>query len=102
MYEFSNYLVVGGVTGITATLGFILWWKHTLRKEIVKPDIDAVNKRIDFLEDRTTKLEELHDRIQDNLENKIDKMQDSINTLTKEVAQLTGQLKAIRDIYDKR
>lgn len=77
-------------------IAWFLWWKGTLHKEIVEPDIENVNKRIDFLETRTEKLEDLYDRIQDNIEHKIDKMSEQIVALTEKVAQLSGKLEAIK------
>ena len=77
-------------------IAWFLWWKGTLHKEIVEPDIKNVNRRIDFLETRTEKLEDLYDRIQENIEHKIDKMSEQIVTLTEKVAQLSGKLEAIK------
>lgn len=80
---------------ITGALAWFLWWKSTLHKEIVKPEVDRLNSRIGFLEGRTDKLEELYDRISDNLDKKIDRLQSELANLTKEVAHLTGQIKAM-------
>lgn len=81
---------------IVAALSYFIWWKRQLHDELVKPDAKAINQRIDFLESRVEKTEELYDRIQDNLEHKIDKLQETVSGLAKEVAQLTGQLKALQ------
>lgn len=81
---------------IVAALSYFIWWKRQLHDELVKPDTKAINQRIDFLESRVEKTEELYDRIQDNLEHKIDRLQETVSGLAKEVAQLTGQLKALQ------
>lgn len=105
MEDIKDWIVAGGVTGL---LALIIWWKNTLNAHLVKPAVDnltlrmdaekkAYSSRIDFLENRVEKLEELYDRVQDNLEKKIDKLQDTVAGLTKEVANLTGQLKAMRE-----
>ena len=81
---------------IVAALSYFIWWKRQLHDELVKPDTKAINQRIDFLETRVEKTEELYDRIQDNLERKIDKLQEIVSSLAKEVAELAGQLKALQ------
>ena len=43
------------VVSVTVALGWFIWWKGTLHREIVKPAIDSVNSRIDFLESRVEK-----------------------------------------------
>ena len=90
---------INGIS-ITAALGAFLWWKSTLHKEIVEPSVNALQtsltSRIDYLESRVEKTEELYLRMQDNLEHKIDKLQETVSNLTKEVAELTGQLKALQ------
>lgn len=97
MQEFLPW--INGIS-ITAALGAFLWWKTTIHKEIVEPSVNAVQTslttRIDYLETRVAKTEELYLRMQDNLEHKIDKLQEAVSVLTKEVAELTGQLKAMQ------
>ena len=96
MESFDKYLpVLNGMT-ITAALAWFLWWKSTIHKEIVKPSIDAVNTRVDTLQERLNKLEELYIRMQDNLEHKLDKLQETTSSLSKEVAEMNGQLKAMQ------
>ena len=86
---------LNGVT-ITAALGWFIWWKSTLHDEIVKPDIKTVNERIDFINLRLTKVEDLYEKMQDNIDRKIDKLQDAVTDLTKEVAELAGQIKSMQ------
>lgn len=86
---------------IVAALSYFIWWKRQLHDELVKPDVNAINQRIDFLETRATKLEDLYDRISDNLENKIDNMQATITALSKEVATLNGQLQMLIKEHNK-
>lgn len=81
---------------IVAALTYFIWWKKQLHNELVEPDVNNINQRIDFLESRVEKAEELYDRIQDNLEHKIDRLQETVSGLAKEVAELTGQLKALQ------
>lgn len=89
---------VGGISvaGIISLLGVYFKIKNTLHREIVQPSIDALNSRIDFLENRLTKQEDLSDRMQGNLEHKMDKMSDQIAVLTEKVAQLTGKLESVQ------
>lgn len=92
----EKYLpVLNGMT-ITAALAWFLWWKSTIHKEIVQPSIDSVNTRIDVLQEQVNKIETLYMRIQDNLEHKIDRLQETVSSLSKEVAELNGQLKAMK------
>lgn len=90
--------LLNGLT-ITAALAWFLWWKSTIHKEIVEPSIDSVRSsltsRIDYLESRVKNTEELYIRMQDNLEHKVDKLQETVSNLAREVAELTGQLKAM-------
>ena len=86
---------LNGMT-ITAALAWFLWWKSTIHKEIVQPSIDSVNTRIDVLQEQVNKIETLYMRIQDNLEHKIDRLQETVTGLSKEVAELNGQLKAMK------
>lgn len=81
---------------ITSALGLFLWWKSTLHKELVQPPIDTVNQRIEFLDDRVVKFESLFERNQESQEHKLDKIQDNIAELTKAVAELSGQVKAMQ------
>lgn len=86
---------------IVAALSYFIWWKRQLHDELVKPDVKAINQRIDFLETRATKLEDMYDRISYNLENKIDNMQATITSLSKEVATLNGQLQMLIKEHNK-
>lgn len=93
MEKFAEYATA---TMIMSALAYFLWWKKQLHSEIVKPDVDKINSRIDFLESRTVKLEDLYDRISENIEKKIDSLQATVMALSKEVAQLNGQLQMMR------
>lgn len=92
----ENYLPVLNGFAITAALAWFLWWKSTIHKEIVQPSIDSVNTRIDVLQEQVNKVENLYIRMQDNLEHKIDRLQETVTALSKEVAELNGQLKAMK------
>lgn len=90
----KDFLPLINTAGIASALSLFLWWKSTLQKELVAPAVKPLEVKIKYLEERMSKQEDLQLRLQENLESKIDKLQETINTLTKEVAELTGQLKS--------
>lgn len=90
----TDFLPAINTAGIVSALSLFLWWKSTLQKEIVQPTIKPLEVRIKYLEEQVLKQENLQLRLQENLESKIDKLQETISALTREVAELSGQLKS--------
>ena len=91
----KDLLPVVNSTGIVAALSFFLWWKSTLAKEVVQPEIEKLEMRIKFLEEQVSKQENLQLRLQENLEGKVDRLQETISNLIRQVAKLSGQLEAM-------
>ena len=92
----KDFLPLINTAGIASALSLFLWWKSTLQKELVQPSIKPLEVRIKYLEEQVSKQESLQLRLQENLESKIDKLQETISALTREVAELSGQLKSRR------
>ena len=90
----TDFLPVINTAGIASALSLFLWWKSTLQKELVQPTVKPLEIEVKNLKERMSKQEDLQLRLQENLESKIDKLQETIQTLTKEVAELSGQLKS--------
>lgn len=90
----TDFLPAINTAGIVSALSLFLWWKSTLQKELVQPAVKPLEIEVENLKERMSKQEDLQLRLQENLENKIDKLQETIQTLTKEVAELSGQLKS--------
>lgn len=90
----KDFLPVLNTTGIASILGFFLWWKSTLQKELVDPAIQSLKVKIEYLEKLTAKQESLQLRLQETLENKMDKLQETTSMLNEKVAELSGELRA--------
>lgn len=89
-------IIAGALIAIfSLVLSWFVWLKQIIYKEVVKPHVDSIVARVDALEKKDSELEQRLKDTNNSINKRFDQINESILALTRNVSELTGQLKIL-------
>lgn len=89
-------IIAGALIAIfSLVLSWFVWLKQIIYKEVVKPHVDSIVSRVDALEKKDSELEQRLKDTSNSINKRFDQINESILALTRNVSELTGQLKIL-------
>lgn len=89
-------IIAGALIAIfSLVLSWFVWLKQIIYKEVVKPQVDIIVARVDALENKDSELEQRLKDTNNSINKRFDQINESILALTRNVSELTGQLKIL-------
>lgn len=89
MENMVTYLTGGTVA---ASIVWFLWWKKQLKDELVMPEIALIDKDIERINARISKLEVKTDNLPQSIDQKINEINNEITEIKELLANLNGKL----------
>lgn len=96
MTETFTYLDGITIVAILALFGLFLWLKRSFREDVVKPDVMLINKDIERLNARVTKLEHRADSFTESIGDRIYELKEEMSEIKEILAAIKGEFKAFK------
>lgn len=88
MDTLGNYIIGGS---LAAYLGYFLWWKKQLHRELVEPDVKLIEKDVERINARLDKLEHKTENLPASIDSKINDITKEITEIKELLATLNGK-----------
>lgn len=95
------YLETLSLAGVAALGAWFIWWKRTIKEEIVEPEVLLINKDLIRIYARITKLETRCDKMDSLVDKKLDDLNAKVTDIIGNLSEVNGQLKILTSVVHK-